>query len=212
MNGEEEIEKACRKIGEQLDPLTFVCLPLYSTLSPLQQMKVFEPAFGQDGVTPVRKIVIATNIAETSITVDGIVYVVDCGFSKQKVYNPNSKVESLFVSPISKASADQRTGRAGRTQKGKCFRLYTKEAYQGLEEQTHPEILRSNYASVTLLLKRLGVNDLVHFDLMDPPRMYSYLNETIQRKLFNNYANSNSSSPIFNERVRRFNFFGSFGL
>lgn len=77
-----------------------------------------------------RKVVVATNIAETSITINGVVYVVDPGFSKQKVYNPRIRVESLLVSPISKASARQRAGRAGRTRPGKCFRLYTEEAFE----------------------------------------------------------------------------------
>lgn len=183
LNGEEEIDKAQRKINEKLDSNTCVCLPLYSSLSPAQQMKVFDPAISGNG-SPLRKIVIATNIAETSITIDGIVYVVDCGFAKQNVYNPATKVESLFVSPISKASANQRAGRAGRTQKGKCYRMYTKEAYNNLQEQTYPEILRSNYASVTLLLKRLGINDLVHFDLMDPPRFFFLFLIIIKRVKF----------------------------
>jgi pre-mRNA-splicing factor ATP-dependent RNA helicase DHX15/PRP43 len=105
--------------------------------------------------------VISTNIAETSLTIDGIVYVVDPGFSKQKVYNPRIRVESLLVSPISKASAQQRAGRAGRTRPGKCFRLYTeKDFMKELEEQTHPEILRSNLSSTVLELMKLGIKVL----------------------------------------------------
>lgn len=97
-------------------------------------------------------------------------YVVDPGFSKQKIYNPRIRVESLLVSPISKASAQQRAGRAGRTRPGKCFRLYTEAAFKKeLIEQTYPEILRSNLSNTILQLKRLGVQDLVHFDLLDPP-------------------------------------------
>lgn len=104
------------------------------------------------------------------MTIDGIVYVVDPGFSKQKVYNPRVRVESLLVSPISKASAQQRAGRAGRTRPGKCFRLYTEEAFKKeLIEQSYPEILRSNLSSTVLELKKLGIDDLVHFDFMDPP-------------------------------------------
>lgn len=104
------------------------------------------------------------------MTIDGIVYVVDPGFSKQKVYNPRIRVESLLVSPISKASAQQRAGRAGRTRPGKCFRLYTEEAFQKeLIEQSYPEVLRSNLANTVLELKKLGIDDLVHFDFMDPP-------------------------------------------
>jgi pre-mRNA-splicing factor ATP-dependent RNA helicase DHX15/PRP43 len=118
-------------------------------------------------------------VAETSITIDGVVYVVDPGFSKQKVYNPRIRVESLLVSPISKASANQRAGRAGRTKAGKCFRLYTEKAFQkDLQEQTYPEILRSNLGSVVLQLKKLQIHDLVHFDFMDPPAP-----ETLMRAL-----------------------------
>merc|ERR1740138_534314 len=133
-----------------------------------------------------RKIVFSTNIAETSLTIDGIVYVVDPGFAKQKVYNPRIRVESLLVSPVSKASAAQRAGRAGRTRPGKCFRLYTEKAFKTeLTEQTYPEILRSNLGNVVLTLKKLGIEDLVHFDFLDPPAP-----ETLMRALeMLNYLN-----------------------
>jgi len=156
-------------------------VPLYSSLPPQQQQKIFEPAPApkHPGGTPGRKIVIATNIAETSITIDGIIYVVDPGFAKQKVYNPRIRVESLLVSPVSKASASQRAGRAGRTKPGKCYRLYTEKAFKGeLTEQTYPEILRSNLGVVVLTLKKLGIDDLVHFDFLDPPAP-----ETLMRAL-----------------------------
>lgn len=179
LTGEEEIEDACRKISLEADELIrqqdagpLKVYPLYGSLPPYQQQKIFEPApepFKPNG-RPGRKIIISTNIAETSLTIDGIVYVVDPGFSKQKVYNPRIRVESLLVSPISKASAQQRAGRAGRTRPGKCFRLYTEEAFKKeLIEQSHPEILRSNLSSTVLELKKLGIDDLVHFDFMDPP-------------------------------------------
>lgn len=88
------------------------------------------------------------------------------------MYNPRIRVESLLVTAISKASAQQRAGRAGRTRPGKCFRLYTEKAYkQEMQENTYPEILRSNLGSVVLQLKKLGIDDLVHFDFMDPPGM-----------------------------------------
>lgn len=179
LTGEEEIEDACRKIQLEGDELIreqgcgpIKVYPLYGSLPPHQQQKIFEPApeNHKPGGRPGRKIIVSTNIAETSLTIDGIVYVVDPGFSKQKVYNPRIRVESLLVSPISKASAQQRAGRAGRTRPGKCFRLYTEEAFKKeLIEQSYPEILRSNLASTVLELKKLGVDDLVHFDFMDPP-------------------------------------------
>ncbi|XP_052146887.1 probable pre-mRNA-splicing factor ATP-dependent RNA helicase DEAH3 [Oryza glaberrima] len=186
LTGEEEIEDACRKInkeinnmGDQVGPVKVV--PLYSTLPPAMQQKIFEPAPApsREGGPAGRKIVVSTNIAETSLTIDGIVYVIDPGFSKQKVYNPRIRVESLLVSPISKASAHQRAGRAGRTQPGKCFRLYTEKSFNDdLQPQTYPEILRSNLANTVLTLKKLGIDDLVHFDFMDPPAP-----ETLMRAL-----------------------------
>ena len=167
LTGEEEIEDAVRRIGRDGaaaggGPLAVY--PLYSSLPPAQQQRIFDPAPGpsKPGGPPGRKVIVSTNIAETSLTIDGIVYVVDPGFSKQKVYNPRARVESLLVSPISRASAHQRAGRAGRTRPGKCFRLYTETSFAAdLLEQTYPEILRSNLGSVVLQLKKLGIDDLV---------------------------------------------------
>ena len=188
LTGEEEIEDVCRKINLEVDEIVreadagpMKVYPLYGTLPPHQQQRIFDPAPPPrtPGGRPGRKCVVATNIAETSLTIDGIVYVVDPGFSKQKVYNARIRVESLLVSPISKASAQQRAGRAGRTRPGKCFRLYTKEAFKKeLIDQTYPEILRSNLASTVLELKKLGIDDLVHFPWMDPPAP-----ETLMRAL-----------------------------
>ena len=186
LTGEQEIEDSvkklndeARKLGNDYGPL--LCLPLYSTLPIKAQQRIFDPAPPPrtPGGPKGRKVVISTNIAETSLTIDGIVYVIDPGFSKQKVYNPRVRVESLLVTPISKASAQQRAGRAGRTRAGKCFRLYTEASFQkDLIEQTYPEILRSNLASTVLHLKKLGIDDLVHFDFMDPPAP-----ETLMRAL-----------------------------
>ncbi|KAK2746345.1 DEAH-box ATP-dependent RNA helicase prp43 [Myotisia sp. PD_48] len=188
LTGEEEIEDSVRKISLEVDEMIrevdagpLKVYPLYGTLPPAQQQRIFEPAPPprKPKGRPGRKCIISTNIAETSLTIDGIVYVVDPGFSKQKVYNPRIRVESLLVSPISKASAQQRAGRAGRTRPGKCFRLYTEGAFKKeLIEQTYPEILRSNLSSTVLDLKKLGIDDLVHFDLMDPPAP-----ETLMRAL-----------------------------
>ena len=190
LTGEEEIEDACRKIKVEADDLVandpdtvgpISCIPLYSSLPPNQQQRIFDPAplpRVPDG-PPGRKIIVSTNIAETSLTIDGIVYVVDPGFSKQKIYNPRICVESLLVTPISKASAQQRAGRAGRTRPGKCFRLYTeKDFMKELEEQSHPEILRSNLANTVLELVKVGVKDLVTFDYVDAPAP-----ETLMRAL-----------------------------
>jgi pre-mRNA-splicing factor ATP-dependent RNA helicase DHX15/PRP43 len=186
LTGEQEIEQACDEIREQAQGLgkdlpELVVYPLYSSLTPMQQKKIFSAAPGPrvPGGPPGRKVVVSTNIAETSLTIDGIVYVVDPGFSKQKVYNPRIRVESLLVSPISRASARQRAGRAGRTRPGKCYRLYTEKSFhEDLQETTYPEILRSKMSNVVLTLKKLGIDDLVHFDFMDPPAP-----ETLMRAL-----------------------------
>jgi pre-mRNA-splicing factor ATP-dependent RNA helicase DHX15/PRP43 len=178
LTGEEEIESACRQLRKECarypDCGELAVVPLYSTLPPAQQQKIFEPGpspkypGGPNG----RKCVVATNIAETSITIDGIVYVVDPGFAKQKVYNPRIRVESLLVSPVSKASASQRAGRAGRTRPGKCFRLYTEKAFKSeLTEQTYPEILRSNLAVVVLTLKKLALMTWSTSTSSTPPRL-----------------------------------------
>jgi pre-mRNA-splicing factor ATP-dependent RNA helicase DHX15/PRP43 len=186
LTGEKEIEQACEQIRDQAQGLgkdmpELVVYPMYSSLPPQAQRKIFDKAPGPriPGGPPGRKVVISTNIAETSITIEGVVYVVDPGFSKQKVYNPRIRVESLLVSPISRASARQRAGRAGRTRPGKCFRLYTEESFHNdLQETTYPEILRSKMSNTVLTLKKLGIDDLVHFDFMDPPAP-----ETLMRAL-----------------------------
>mmetsp|Transcript_4239 Transcript_4239/g.12510 ORF Transcript_4239/g.12510 Transcript_4239/m.12510 type:complete len:714 (+) Transcript_4239:205-2346(+) len=177
LTGELEIEDVCARLrgeAQKLGPTRgdLAVYPLYSSLPPRAQKRIFEPAPPprHAGAMPGRKVIVSTNIAETSLTIDGIVYVVDPGFSKQKVYNPRIRVESLLVSPISRASAKQRAGRAGRTRPGKCFRLYTEASFRAeLQEQTYPEILRSKMSNVVLTLKKLGIDDLVHFDFMDPP-------------------------------------------
>ncbi len=167
LTGEEEIEECCKKIkmkaeyhaNSDRDVGPLVCLPLYSCLPPQQQQRVFDtaPPGAPDG-PPGRKVVVSTNIAETSLTIDGIVYVVDPGVSKQNMYHPSIRIESLLVKPISKASAEQRAGRAGRTSPGKCYRLYTKKYFdKELEEQNRPEILRCNLSSIVLVMKKLGI-------------------------------------------------------
>ena len=139
---------------------------IYANLSTELQAKIFEPT--PEGAC---KAVLTTNIAETSFTIDGIKYVLDPGFCKMKSYNPRTGMESLLVTPISKASANQRAGRSGRTGPGKCFRLYTAyNYYTELDDDTPPEIQRTNLASVVLSLKSLGIHDLVNFDFMDPPQ------------------------------------------
>lgn len=184
LTGQEEIEAAVEILNSRILGLgskikELVICPIYSNLPSDMQAKIFEDA-------PVggRKVVIGTNIAETSLTIDGICFVIDIGFCKQKSYNPRTGMESLIVTPVSKAAANQRSGRAGRTRPGKCFRLYTAWSFQHeLEDNTVPEIQRTNMGNVVLMLKSLGINDLLNFDFMDKPPP-----ETLIRALEQLYA------------------------
>ncbi|KAJ7400248.1 putative ATP-dependent RNA helicase DHX35 [Pitangus sulphuratus] len=115
------------------------------------------------------QVIVATNIAETSITVHGIAFVIDCGFVKLRAYNPKTAIECLVVVPVSKASANQRAGRAGRNRSGKCYRLYTEEDFEKLPKATVPEMQRSNLAPVILQLKALGIDNVLRFPFLSPP-------------------------------------------
>lgn len=183
MTGQEDIECTCELIEERLkllnDPPKLSILPIYSQMPADLQAKIFDRA-----APGVRKVIVATNIAETSLTVDGIMYVVDAGFSKLKVYNPRMGMDTLQITPISQANASQRAGRAGRTGPGKAFHLYTERAFRDeFYIQTIPEIQRTNLANTVLLLKSLGVRDLLDFDFMDPPPQ-----DTITTSLFDLWA------------------------
>ena len=183
MTGQEDIEITCELVAERLkmlnDPPKISILPIYSQMPADLQAKIFDKA-----APGVRKVIVATNIAETSLTVDGIMYVVDAGFSKLKVYNPRMGMDALQITPISQANASQRAGRAGRTGPGKAFHLYTEVAFKDeFYIQTIPEIQRTNLANTVLLLKSLGVKDLLDFDFMDPPPQ-----DTITTSLFDLWA------------------------
>lgn len=176
LTGQEEIDTACEILYERMKSLgpdvpELIILPVYSALPSDMQTRIFDPAPPGS-----RKVVIATNIAETSLTIDGIFYVVDPGFVKQKVYNSKTGMDSLVVTPISQAQAKQRAGRAGRTGPGKCYRLYTERAYRDEMLPTPvPEIQRTNLATTVLQLKTMGINDLLHFDFMDAPPVESLI-------------------------------------
>lgn len=173
LTGQDEIDKACSLLTAQAADLggsqgeagmDLLVLPLYGSLSGEQQLRAFHP------VGPgTRKCIVATNIAETSVTVPGVRYVVDSGFVKQKTYNPARRMESLVVVPISRVAAEQRAGRAGRTGPGQCYRLYSRECLEGMMPETVPEICRCNLANVLLYLKVLGVPDVVDFDYFEAP-------------------------------------------
>lgn len=169
LTGREEIETSIEMIADRLPNLPIKAdkilpLPLYAGLTTDQQLYVFEPA-----PEHTRKVILATNIAEASVTISGIVYVLDTGFVKLRAYNPITGIETLTATPVSKASATQRAGRAGRTKAGKCYRLYTESAFHSLAEVTVPEIQRSNLAPTILQLKALGIDNIARFDFLTPP-------------------------------------------
>ncbi|XP_058183137.1 pre-mRNA-splicing factor ATP-dependent RNA helicase DEAH10-like [Rhododendron vialii] len=169
LTGQEEIESVERLVLEKLQQVPeekrkLKVLPIYSSLPSEKQMQVFMPA-------PIgfRKVILATNIAETSVTIPGIKYVIDPGLVKARTYSARTGMESLLVVPTSKAQALQRSGRAGREGSGKCFRLYPEREFEKLSDSTVPEIKRCNLSKVVLQLKALGVDDIIGFDFMEKP-------------------------------------------
>ncbi|MST31410.1 ATP-dependent RNA helicase HrpA, partial [Acidimicrobiaceae bacterium USS-CC1] len=159
--GEREIRDTAEALRAAELPGTEI-LPLYARLSAAEQHRVFRPHAG-------RRVVLATNVAETSITVPGIRAVVDPGFARISRYSPRTKVQRLPIEPISRASADQRAGRCGRIGPGVCIRLYGEEDYEGRAAFTDPEITRTNLASVILQMAALGLGDVGDFPFLDPP-------------------------------------------
>ncbi|KAL8041016.1 hypothetical protein ABFX02_10G137600 [Erythranthe guttata] len=178
LTGQEDIDYACQSLHERMEEILrelheeniyireLIILPVYSALPNEIQSRIFEPA-----PPGKRKVVFATNIAEASLTIDGIFYVIDCGLAKQNVYNYKRGIDSLATARISQASAQQRKGRAGRTGPGKCFRLYTESTFLNEMGAATPEIQRINLCTTALNLKSMGIKDLVapSFDFMDPP-------------------------------------------
>ena len=158
--GEREIRESALALRRAQLPIEV--LPLYSRLSVAEQNKVFQPAHR-------RKVVLATNVAETSLTVPGIAYVIDPGLARISRYSFRSKVQRLPIERISQASADQRKGRSGRVANGVCVRLYSEEDFEQRAEFTPPEILRSNLASVVLKMLRLGIKEISNFEFIDKP-------------------------------------------
>ncbi|KAK0618275.1 P-loop containing nucleoside triphosphate hydrolase protein [Bombardia bombarda] len=172
--GQEDIEAAQRLIEEYAATLgpkvpKIKVLPLFGQLSMEAQHEAFQPI----KASFTRKVVLATNIAETSVTVPGVRYVIDCGKAKVKKYRPRLGMESLLAKPISQSSAIQRAGRAGREGPGKCFRLYTEETYDELPKTDLPEILRTDVLGAILTMKARGIEDVLSFPLMDRPEVES---------------------------------------
>jgi len=150
----------------------------------------------------VRKCVVATNIAETSLTVDGVMYVIDSGYCKLKCFNPKIGIDDLQIYPISQANANQRSGRAGRTGPGTCYRLYTESIYNNeLLALTVPEIQRTNLSNVVLLLKSLGVDNLMDFHFMDPPPQDTILNSMYSLWILGALDNTGALTPLGRQMV-----------
>lgn len=172
MTGQEDIETTCGALRDELDSLAklensnvqpLTILPIYSNLHSADQAKIFSP-------TKSRKCIIATNIAETSLTLNHVKYVIDSGLMKLKVYSPKLNMDLLQTLPISKAQADQRAGRAGRVCPGECYRLYTLSTYnEEMWDDPIPEIRRSNLLNTVLLLKNLNILNISSFPFIDPP-------------------------------------------
>ncbi|TBU50208.1 pre-mRNA splicing factor [Dichomitus squalens] len=183
LSGREEIDRCIDRLAEMLPTLPrnakrLALLALHAGLTTEEQLKVFEPA--ERGF---RKVIIATNIAEASVTIEGIKFVVDSGFAKAsmeysqyiRTYNPSTAMSSLTTAPISQASATQRAGRAGRTSAGYCYRLYTERSFEQLRQTTPPEITRTDLTTPIIQLKSLGIDDLMKFEWLSSPPAESVL-------------------------------------
>ncbi|MGL0928913.1 ATP-dependent RNA helicase HrpA [Vibrio vulnificus] len=161
MNGEREIRDTADALAKRKLKDTEI-VPLYARLSAGEQNKIFQPHTG-------RRIVLATNVAETSLTVPGIKYVIDPGTARISRYSYRTKVQRLPIEPVSQASANQRKGRCGRVQEGICIRLYSEDDFNSRPEFTDPEILRTNLASVILQMTALGLGDIEAFPFVEAP-------------------------------------------
>ncbi|TCD60270.1 hypothetical protein EIP91_010449 [Steccherinum ochraceum] len=175
LTGREEIDQCLEELAEMLPTLPRTAsrlkfLALHAGLSIEEQLSAFEPA--ERGT---RKVIVSTNIAEASITIEGIKFVVDCGFVKIRTYNPSSGLSSLVTVPVSRASAIQRAGRAGRTSSGICYRLYPASAFDQLGLSTQPEITRTDLTTPILQLKSLGIDDIMKFEWVTAPPAQSVI-------------------------------------
>ncbi|KAG0142686.1 hypothetical protein CROQUDRAFT_673415 [Cronartium quercuum f. sp. fusiforme G11] len=194
--GQEDIESVHTQLipyAEDLLPSMTqmkIC-PLYAKLPPAQQQHVFAKA-----PPHTRKFVLATNVAETSITIPGVAYVIDCGIVKVKRFHSMSGVEELRPEPISQSSANQRSGRAGRESPGKCWRLYTKAKFDSFTKTTEPEIKRSSLSFVVLHLLASGVTDVFQFDFMDPPETDGMRAALIQLHLLGAIDTAGKLTPL----------------
>ncbi|KAK7368456.1 hypothetical protein VNO80_10482 [Phaseolus coccineus] len=204
MTGQDDIEKLVSKLEDKVRALEegscmdAIILPLHGSLPPELQVRVFSPP-----PPNCRRIIVATNIAETSLTVDGVVYVIDSGYVKQRQYNPSSGMYSLDVVQISKVQANQRAGRAGRTCPGKCYRLYPSHVYNDeFLDVTVPEIQRSSLAGCVLYLKSLDLPDIdiLKFDFLDPPSFES-LQDALKQLYLIDAIDENGAITSFGQKM-----------
>jgi HrpA-like RNA helicase len=177
LTGQKEIEEGCRTLERMVIEMDYhhlrayptikemLIMPLYGALETEFQREIFRPA-----PRGFRKVVLATNIAATSLTIEGIRYVVDLGFVKQHIYDPQIDMDALVIVHVSQSEAQQRAGRAGRTRHGKCFRLYSRQFYENeMRAETQPELLRTSLANTVLELKKMGISHILEFEFMDSP-------------------------------------------
>ena len=155
--------------------IEFKILPLFGSLPSNQQMKIFRPLKNKFGKN-IRKIILSTNIAETSLTIKNIKFVIDSGFFKMRKFYPKLNIDTLKITPISKNSALQRSGRTGRESSGNCYRLYTQKEYNNFTENTEPEIQRINLRNISLQLFSIGYNDFNNIDFIDKPPKENFNN------------------------------------
>ena len=208
LTGQSEIENLCNRLFKVAETIDYeydvhcqsvrgvLILPLYGALQTEQQQRVFDPV--EKGI---RRVIVATNIAATSLTIDGVVYVVDSGYVKQLAYNPRTGLDSLDIVPIAKSEAVQRTGRAGRTKPGKCYRLFSETFYNQMDECTIPEIQRTSLTSVVLSLKCMGIANVLEFAYLDPPEERMILEALRQLYYFQAINQEGQVTPLGKQLV-----------
>ncbi|XP_004246637.1 pre-mRNA-splicing factor ATP-dependent RNA helicase DEAH10 [Solanum lycopersicum] len=202
LTGQEEIESVERLIHERLRQLPecsrkLLTFPIFSSLPSEKQMRVFMPS-----PAGYRKVILATNIAETSVTIPGIRYVVDPGLVKARTYDPKMGVDSLIIVTTSKAQALQRSGRAGRDGPGKCYRLYQESFFEKLTDSTLPEIKRCDLSNVVLQLKALGIDDVINFDFIEKPDRTAVVNSLWSLYLLGAVTEDNKLSDVGRQMAR----------
>lgn len=189
--GEKSIKDCISRLYSSSFARKIQIIPLYGRLPKEEQEKVFDPApFGR------KKVIISTNIAETSVTIDGITSVIDSGLAKLNFYNPHTFTSSLIETPVSKASCNQRRGRAGRTQSGTCYRLYPRKDYDTRESYTTEEIFRTDLSEVVLRMAELGITDFETFDFISLPQKDGIRGAVETLKMLKALNNDNTLSSI----------------